>query len=80
MLDILIGLAKYGSVYLPLYVVSLMAYRLWFHPLRHIPGPALSRITYLYEWYYDLYLGGQFTFKLKDLHETYGRTLQCLLK
>ncbi|KAJ5702274.1 benzoate 4-monooxygenase cytochrome P450 [Penicillium malachiteum] len=34
--------------------------------------PPLAKVTYLYEWYYDLYQGGQFTFKLPDLHRKYG--------
>ena len=53
-------------------LISLVAYRVYFHPLAHIPGPPLAKVTYLYEWYYDLYRGGQFTFQLKNLHEKYG--------
>ncbi|CAG8961502.1 hypothetical protein HYFRA_00013853 [Hymenoscyphus fraxineus] len=32
--------------------------------------------TFAYEWYYDLVLGGQFTFKLKELHEKYGPVIR----
>ncbi|KAJ5715786.1 benzoate 4-monooxygenase cytochrome P450 [Penicillium malachiteum] len=53
-------------------LISIVIYRLYFHPLSHIPGPALAKVTHLYEWYYDLYQGGQFTFKLHDLHQKYG--------
>ncbi|KAJ5718661.1 benzoate 4-monooxygenase cytochrome P450 [Penicillium malachiteum] len=53
-------------------LISIVIYRLYFHPLSHIPGPALAKITHLYEWYYDLYLGGQFTFQLHNLHKKYG--------
>ncbi|RAK99186.1 cytochrome P450 [Aspergillus ibericus CBS 121593] len=55
-----------------LYTISIVIYRLYFHPLVHFPGPWLAKTTYLYEWYYDIYLPGQFTFKLKDLHKRYG--------
>ncbi|KAJ5738047.1 benzoate 4-monooxygenase cytochrome P450 [Penicillium malachiteum] len=58
------------------FVISLLIYRLYFHPLSHIPGPPLAKITYLYEWYYDLYKGGQFTFKLPDLHRKYGPVIR----
>lgn len=56
-----------------LFYVTLMIYRCFFHPLSHVPGPLLAKTTYLYEWYYDLYLRGQFTFHLKSLHQAYGQ-------
>jgi hypothetical protein len=49
-----------------------VVYRFVFHPLAGFPGPKLAIATYAYEWYYDLYLSGQYTFKLKELHERYG--------
>lgn len=55
-------------------LISLLIYRRYFHPLSHIPGPPLAKITYLYEWYYDLYRGGQFTFQLPALHRKYGKS------
>ncbi|KAJ5672267.1 benzoate 4-monooxygenase cytochrome P450 [Penicillium longicatenatum] len=57
-------------------LISLLAYRIYFHPLAHIPGPLLGRITYLYEWYYDLYQSGQFTFQLRALHHKYGPVIR----
>lgn len=72
MLDILISFVAYGGSLSLLYVVTLLAYRLFFHPYSHIPGPPIAKATYLYEWYYDLYLSGQFTFELKALHKKYG--------
>ncbi|KAJ5548340.1 benzoate 4-monooxygenase cytochrome P450 [Penicillium frequentans] len=64
--------ALYATVVCSLYFVTLVFYRCFFHPLSQIPGPLLARTTYLYEWYYDLYLKGQFTFHLKQLHQAYG--------
>jgi len=62
-------------------VISLLAYRIYFHPLAHIPGPPLAKITYLYEWYYDLYRSGQFTFQLRALHDKYGmKFIYCALQ
>ncbi|KAL2807885.1 putative benzoate 4-monooxygenase cytochrome P450 [Aspergillus granulosus] len=54
------------------YLVTVVAYRLTLHPLARVPGPRLAKITYLYEWYFDLYHLGQLPFKIKDLHQTYG--------
>ncbi|KAA8651302.1 cytochrome P450 [Aspergillus tanneri] len=76
MLDTLIFLVKYGGSSYLVYIATLVAYRVWFHPLRHIPGPPLAKATYLYEWYFDLYLSGQFTFRLNDLHHQYGPVIR----
>ncbi|KAH7136179.1 cytochrome P450 [Dendryphion nanum] len=65
--------------YLILLVVISVAYfvygiiwRLWLSPIAHIPGPRLAAATRLYEAYYDLVLGGQYTFKIGELHKQYG--------
>ncbi|PQE31548.1 Trichodiene oxygenase protein [Rutstroemia sp. NJR-2017a WRK4] len=58
------------------FVVYLVLYRLYYHPLAQFPGPTLARATYAYEWYYDLVLGGQYTFKLRELHEKYGPVIR----
>src|ERR1700712_1507401 len=49
-------------------------YRLLLHPLAHIPGPQLAALSTWYECYYDCFYGGggQYMFKLKELHERYG--------
>ncbi|KAF2160316.1 hypothetical protein M409DRAFT_70493 [Zasmidium cellare ATCC 36951] len=46
--------------------------RLLFHPLSGFPGPKLAALTHNYEFYYDVILGGQYTFLLKALHDKYG--------
>ncbi|OJD13545.1 hypothetical protein AJ78_06005 [Emergomyces pasteurianus Ep9510] len=66
------SLAAYGLGFYLSYIAALVFHRFFFHPLAHIPGPQLAGATYLYEWYYDLYLCGQFTFKLKEIHKKYG--------
>jgi hypothetical protein len=65
--------AIYATCLYALYFATLILYRCLFHPLSHIPGPLLARTTYFYEWYYDLYQKGQFTFHLKQLHKAYGQ-------
>lgn len=54
------------------YSVGLGVYRLWFSPIAHVPGPKLAALTQYYEFYYDIILGGQYTFKILELHKVYG--------
>lgn len=56
-----------------IYFLTVAIYRLYFHPLSHIPGPKLAALTRWYEAYYDVYQNGQYTFKIKELHKEYGR-------
>lgn len=50
----------------------LVVHRLYLSPISHIPGPKLAALTWGYEFYYDVLLGGQYTFKILDLHRRYG--------
>ena len=55
-----------------LYLIGLVIYRLYFHPLAKFPGPKYAAISHWHEVYYDVALKGQFTFKVQDLHKQYG--------
>ncbi|KAL9097878.1 MAG: hypothetical protein Q9165_000204 [Trypethelium subeluteriae] len=57
-----------------LYASIKVIYRLFFHPLAHIPGPKLAACTYLYELYFDLIKPpqGQYVFHTEKLHQAYG--------
>ncbi|TVY14734.1 hypothetical protein LARI1_G006360 [Lachnellula arida] len=43
--------AMFGVIYLGVLGISIVLYRVYFHPLRHYPGPKLSRITKI-EWFF----------------------------
>lgn len=68
-----IEFVRWTPVLVLTWLITLTVYRRYFHPLAKFPGPMLASVTYLYEYYYDIWLEGQSTFKLKDLHEKYGR-------
>ena len=55
-----------------LWTLYILLQRLIFHPLRHIPGPWLYRLSTWPTCYHDLFRGGQLPFALKKLHATYG--------
>lgn len=59
-----------------LWTAYTFVHRLIRHPLANFPGPTLAKITYWYEFYYDVILDGQYTFKLKQLHEQYGPVIR----
>lgn len=68
-----------------LYSIGLLLHRLFFHPLRKIPGPWCAAATSWYEFYYDVVLDGQLVRQYPILHEKYGERcrhqtteIQCL--
>lgn len=63
------------GVGLLLYLIILTIYRLYFSPLAKFPGPKLAALTLWYEAWYDIVKGGQYTFKIWEMHETYGTHL-----
>ncbi|KAF7919254.1 hypothetical protein EAE99_008556 [Botrytis elliptica] len=54
------------------YQVTLVVYRLYFSPLAKFPGPKLAAASLWYEFYYDVWRDGKFTFKIRELHKVYG--------
>lgn len=77
MLDLLERLAAHpyvacAAAAVLLYCLCGAVYRLYFSPLASFPGPRLAALTLWYEYYYDGIKGGQYTFKLKELHQQYG--------
>ncbi|KAJ2996575.1 hypothetical protein NUW58_g937 [Xylaria curta] len=62
-----------GVVWL-LYAVCISIYRLFFHPLRRVPGPKLAALTKWVETYYECFKqpGGQFMWEYQKWHDKYG--------
>ena len=54
------------------YLVSLSVYRLYVHPLSKFPGPRIAALTQWYEFYYDVFLQGSYTNRIRDMHAKYG--------
>ncbi|KAK6083774.1 hypothetical protein SCUP234_03633 [Seiridium cupressi] len=54
-----------------LYGVGVVIYRLWFHPLRRLPGPKLQAITDL-PAIYTSYVAGTSIHRLTEFHRKYG--------
>lgn len=42
------------------------------HPLSGFPGPKIAAFSYAYEAYYDWICGGQYTNKIRQMHDRYG--------
>jgi hypothetical protein len=68
-----ITLAGGAGAALVIYYVSLIVYRLYFHPLAKFPGSKLAAASLWYEFYYDVILRGKFVWKLQEMHERYGK-------
>ncbi|KAL4885787.1 cytochrome P450 [Aspergillus karnatakaensis] len=58
----------------PLAVIILTVYRLFFHPLHHVPGPLLARITEL--WRTSRYFQGTWHDDILSLHRRYGSVVR----
>ena len=60
------------------YICLLSIYRLYFHPLRKIPGPRMAAVSYLYEFYYDVIKKGMYIWEIERMHQKYGEELEGL--
>lgn len=61
-----------GLGLLVLYCIGTAIYRLYLSPLAKIPGPKLAALTPWYNAYYDLVLGGQYVWRVEEMHRQYG--------
>ena len=63
---------KLIAVGLTAYTLYGAIWRLYLSPVAHIPGPRFAALTFWNEFYYDVFLGGKYTWKLLEYHEKYG--------
>ena len=56
-----------------IWVLSRSFYRLALSPLAGVPGPKLAAVTTLYAAFYDIFYPAQYVFKIKSLHQQYGK-------
>ncbi len=61
-----------GTGALLLYLACLALYRLYLSPISKFPGPRLAALTLWYEFYHDVVRGGQYCFRINELHDQYG--------
>lgn len=54
------------------YTISLVIYRLYFHPLAHFPGRKLAAATLWYEFYYDVVKPGCYYREVSKMHKEFG--------
>lgn len=57
---------------LPLWLVGVAAYNVYFHPLAKVPGPKLAAVTSLYKTYFNATDGSKFYLQIAKLHEQFG--------
>lgn len=62
------------SIAFLLYAGVTVFWRLFFHPLRKIPGPWLAAATSWYEFYQDVVLDGHYVKEYPKLHAKYGQS------
>jgi hypothetical protein len=56
-----------------LYWVCGAYHRLFLSPVARFPGPRLAALTFWYEFWYDVVRRGRYTWKIRELHEQYGK-------
>ena len=61
------------SICFVIYTLGLYVYRVYFDSLSKFPGPKLAAASLWYEFYYDVVLKGQYTYKIARMHEEHGK-------
>lgn len=70
-------LFSYLLLFLAVAILSVVVYRLTFHPLARVPGPVLAASTGLYEAYYQCIKdgGGRYWVEIEKMHQRYGNDI-----
>src|SRR5436190_5469257 len=70
--------AAAGATILLTFVIGLIIQRLYLSPVAKFPGPKLAAATFWYEFYYDVVKRGQYTWRIREMHQKYGIFKCCL--
>ena len=70
-LDVASAVVLLSCVVVAQYVATVV-YSVYFGPLSRFPGPKLAAASLAYEFYYDVVRKGQYTWKIRELHQQYG--------
>ncbi|KAI0474825.1 putative cytochrome P450 [Xylaria cf. heliscus] len=54
------------------YLLFTWIYNVYFHALAGFPGPKIAAASGLYEFYHDVVRGGQYLYKIEEMHRKYG--------
>ncbi|KAJ5718130.1 hypothetical protein N7488_003776 [Penicillium malachiteum] len=68
----MLGFASFGIAWALVFVVVRTIYRLYFHPLKNVPGPKLAAASSAYEFYFNVIKGGKYIWEVERLHKIYG--------
>lgn len=63
----------YGALAIILYTLYGAIFRLYLSPIAKFPGPKLAALSFWYEFYYDVILGGQYVYEIERMHKKYGK-------
>lgn len=65
-----------------IWVIIVVIYRLYLHPLARFPGSKLVAITYWVEFYLDVVKagGGQYYKRVNQMHHKHGKEYDCFVR
>jgi hypothetical protein len=59
------------------WLIGVVGYRAFFHPLAKVPGPPLAALTYFYIFYFNVGKTSRLYAQIEKLHERYGTLFQA---
>jgi hypothetical protein len=57
------------------WLIAVLGYRVFLHPLAKIPGPPLAALTYLYIFYFNVGKTSRLYAHIEELHKRYGMSI-----
>jgi hypothetical protein len=60
------------------WLIAVVGYRGFFHPLANVPGPRVAALTYLYIFYFNVGKTSRLYAHIEKLYERYGTLFRAL--